>query len=312
MRYSSLLIAFVSGALLAPRAHACSTHGLVQAATLDAMYGGEASGVVHGSLSIASSLVPPTSSTTCTAGIGLGSSNSPLPAGLEIVAAAIVVVHANGSRTPLSAFSFAPNAVTSAALARGSGSVGAAGTNPLFAGSTWFGFSSFVNPFVLPTLRPGEFTAMEFAFEAAEALLPLTLQAQFSAGEGLASGAPNFSGDHPAQYFTATNPFVTLIASLTGDYNNNGTVDAADYIVWRNTVGQMGANLAADGNSNLQIEDGDYNVWRANFGRSSIGPVGSFVPEPSGWVIALGAMIWLSLCLRLKTANVGTNIQSQR
>jgi hypothetical protein len=257
------------------------------------MYSGKAAGVVHGSLSIASTLVPPTSSTICTAGIGLGSSNSPLPAGIEIVAAAIVVVHANGSRTPLAAFSFEPNSVTSAALARGSGSVGTAGTNPLFAGSTWFGFSSFVNPFVLPTLQPGEFTAMEFAFEAAEALLPLTLQAQFSAGEGQTSGAPNFGGDHPAQYFTTTNPFVTLIAPLTGDYNDNGAVDAADYIVWRNTVGQTGANLAADGNSNRQIDDGDYNVWRANFGRTSLGPVGSSVPEPSSWAIVLGAMIWM-------------------
>jgi hypothetical protein len=293
MRYSSLTIVIVSGMVLAPRAQACSTHGLVQAATLDAMYGGEAGGVVHGSLSIASTLVPPTTSTVCTVGIGLGSSVSPLPAGIEIVAAAIVVVHLNGSRTRLSAFSFEPNSVTSAALARGSGTVGAAGTNPLFAGSTWFGFSSFVNPFVLPALQPGEFTAMEFAFEAAEALLPVTLQAQFSAGEGLASGAPNFGGDHPAQYFSATNPFVTLIAPLAGDYNNNGTVDAADYIVWRNTVGQIGANLAADGNGNRQVDDGDYSVWRASFGRTSIGPVASFVPEPSSWAIALVAMIWL-------------------
>jgi hypothetical protein len=55
---------------------------------------------------------------------------------------------------------------------------------------------------------------------------------------------------------------------LIGDYNANGTVDAADYIVWRNSVGQVGAGLPADGNGNGQIDAADYNLWRANFGRT--------------------------------------------
>jgi hypothetical protein len=56
---------------------------------------------------------------------------------------------------------------------------------------------------------------------------------------------------------------------LTGDYNRNGSVDAADYIVWRNSLGQTGTGLAADGNGNGQVDAGDYNLWRANFGRTS-------------------------------------------
>jgi hypothetical protein len=57
-------------------------------------------------------------------------------------------------------------------------------------------------------------------------------------------------------------------ASVTtaGDYNKNGVVDAADYVVWRETLSQMGPNLAADGNANNQVDPGDYEVWRANFG----------------------------------------------
>ena len=56
---------------------------------------------------------------------------------------------------------------------------------------------------------------------------------------------------------------------LAGDYNASGTVDAADYVVWRNTLGQMGHGLAADGNGNGIVDQADYNVWRANFGRSA-------------------------------------------
>jgi hypothetical protein len=80
----------------------------------------------------------------------------------------------------------------------------------------------------------------------------------------------------------ATNP--------TGDYNSDGKVDAADYVVWRknNINGQQG-----------------YNDWRANFGASGAagGPGTLFsgfvryvtagaataVPEPTGvWLVGMG------------------------
>ena len=50
-----------------------------------------------------------------------------------------------------------------------------------------------------------------------------------------------------------------------GDYNQNGVVDAADYTVWRDTLGQVGAGLAADGNGSGSIDAGDYDIWQANF-----------------------------------------------
>jgi hypothetical protein len=63
-----------------------------------------------------------------------------------------------------------------------------------------------------------------------------------------------------------TNGWLQIGASTTsaGDYNNNGVVDAADYVVWRETFSQMGPGLAADGNGNNQIDPGDYEVWRTN------------------------------------------------
>jgi hypothetical protein len=130
---------------------------------------------------------------------------------VDVTGLTIVVVHADGSSTPLPAFSFVPNPTTTDALATGSLSTSVPGTNPLFAGSTWFGFSSPVDPFVLPALGPGEFTAMEFTVEVARTLVPLVVDAQFAGGEAFTNGTPIFSGDHPAQYFTAENRTVVFV-----------------------------------------------------------------------------------------------------
>jgi hypothetical protein len=75
------------------------------------------------------------------------------------------------------------------------------------------------------------------------------------------------------------------LVSLTGDYDHDGTVDAADYVVWSKTLGQTGAGLAADGNGNGMIDNGDFDVWRTNFGQTSGSGSGASanraVPEPT-------------------------------
>ena len=70
---------------------------------------------------------------------------------------------------------------------------------------------------------------------------------------------------------------------LTGDYNGNGVVDAADYTLWRDTFGQSGAGLAADGDGDNQIDAGDYTVWKTNFGESAGSGAlsAAAVPEPA-------------------------------
>lgn len=85
-------------------------------------------------------------------------------------------------------------------------------------------------------------------------------------------------------------------AGLVGDYNGNGKVDAADYTIWRDTLGRTGAGLAADGNQNNQIDNGDYNVWRNNFGASLGSGSGGIadaasVPEPATIWLILGAVL---------------------
>jgi hypothetical protein len=83
---------------------------------------------------------------------------------------------------------------------------------------------------------------------------------------------------------------VSETALPTGDYNRNGVVDAADYVLWRNTAGQSGAGLAADGNGDGTVNAADYNLWRANFGRSAFDSGAgtaalSAIPEPATWLL---------------------------
>jgi hypothetical protein len=71
----------------------------------------------------------------------------------------------------------------------------------------------------------------------------------------------------------------------TGDYNGNGVVDAADYVVWRKTSGQGATppGSGADGNGNGTIDPGDFDFWKSTFGNTvpGAGLGSSFaVPEP--------------------------------
>ncbi len=54
---------------------------------------------------------------------------------------------------------------------------------------------------------------------------------------------------------------------LLGDYNTDGTVDTADFIIWRFTMGDTVTPFSgADGDGSGVIDQGDYNLWRAHFG----------------------------------------------
>lgn len=77
-------------------------------------------------------------------------------------------------------------------------------------------------------------------------------------------------------------------AGLAGDYNGDGTVDAADYTVWRDSDGETGIGLPADGSGNGTVDHADYEIWKSAFGSSTAAATTStIVPEP-GAAIPLG------------------------
>jgi hypothetical protein len=97
-----------------------------------------------------------------------------------------------------------------------------------------------------------------------------------------------------------TGIIAVVSTAVPGDYNGDGTVDAADYTVWRDSLGLTGNNLAADGNGNGVIDAGDYDVWMAHFGDHAGSGSGSAatVPEPATLAIALiGAIVVVSRCV---------------
>ncbi|HEX5472071.1 MAG TPA: hypothetical protein VFW73_09300, partial [Lacipirellulaceae bacterium] len=93
-----------------------------------------------------------------------------------------------------------------------------------------------------------------------------------------------------------TNP----VQGLKGDYNSDGKVDAADYVLWR-----KGGPLANEGDNPGTVDSGDYTYWRAHFGESSGSfPSGGFVavPEPSVLLLGLFASLGLAFtCSRQRS-----------
>lgn len=108
----------------------------------------------------------------------------------------------------------------------------------------------------------------------------------------------NWTGVAPTGAFTVSSPYtwnlsnlyttgeVTLatVPSLTGDFNHDGTVDAADYVVWRMSDGTQAG----------------YNSWRTHFGEAAgagtgeagASPFQGAVPETSSaLLLILGAAL---------------------
>jgi hypothetical protein len=93
-----------------------------------------------------------------------------------------------------------------------------------------------------------------------------------------------------------TNIVTALTASFQGDFNNDGAVDAADYVVWRKGLGTM-------------YTQSDYNAWRARFGQTAGSglALGSFsnttIPEPAAATLLI--LVAAGVALRVLTARSG-------
>jgi hypothetical protein len=78
------------------------------------------------------------------------------------------------------------------------------------------------------------------------------------------------------------------VAGLLGDYNENDTVDAADYTAWRDRLGDA-TSLPNDDTAGVGADDLDR--WKTNFGQTNPGgsslSLGATVPEPTALLLAL-------------------------
>ncbi len=105
------------------------------------------------------------------------------------------------------------------------------------------------------------------------------------------SGANNINDT----FFTGTGVLdvTTLpVIGVPGDYNNNGVVDAADYVLWRH-----GGPLQNEVDTPNVVNQQDYVEWRARFGNTSGSGslvLSAAVPEPTTillTILALSALI---------------------
>lgn len=97
--------------------------------------------------------------------------------------------------------------------------------------------------------------------------------------------------DDSAMVFEGEIVATRISTTLSGDYNRDSKVNAADFVVWRKLDGTS-ATLA-DGSGNGSVGPEDYGIWRDNFGSEiAVGAQRSeyAVPEPA----CLGCMI---ICL---------------
>lgn len=131
-----------------------------------------------------------------------------------------------------------------------------------------------------------------------------TFPGQWVEATGLADGTywleEIFDPYNRVQESDETNNITRILVELTnvpaplilpGDYNNDGAVGAADYTVWRNTLGstllQPQYGTGADGDGDGWISAADYADWKEHYGDTENGAAAIVVPEPLGLLLAV-------------------------
>ncbi|HVT30489.1 MAG TPA: hypothetical protein VHE81_20940 [Lacipirellulaceae bacterium] len=109
----------------------------------------------------------------------------------------------------------------------------------------------------------------------------------------------SFVGGSPLTYsFQSDGLYVSVSAGgIPGDYNGDGSVNAADYVIWRKNNGSVSG----------------YNVWRAHFGESggsgALATVGAAVPEPGSRALAISMVATILFVQRRSTAHINHEIE---
>ena len=97
---------------------------------------------------------------------------------------------------------------------------------------------------------------------------------------------------HPGGDVGSPGSFVSNTGGTPGDYNDDGMVNAADYIVWRNNEGQSFTlpNERPDASTPGVPDTEDYGFWVSQFG-SGEGGARAVVPEPGSAALTLFVLL---------------------
>jgi hypothetical protein len=114
-----------------------------------------------------------------------------------------------------------------------------------------------------------------------------------------------YTPSHDSGFRTYVTPLSLL---LPGDFNNNGNVDAADYVIWRRNFGALNeAALNGNGDNQNGVDNGDYALWRASFSAAGSGAsaVNVTVPEPDLPALILTSAVALVLVMHRDRGRLG-------
>jgi hypothetical protein len=86
--------------------------------------------------------------------------------------------------------------------------------------------------------------------------------------------------------------YIALVPDLPGDFNRDGKVDMADYLVWRDDLG-LTIDLPNETLSPGIVDASDYDTWRGHFGdsRATGALLAATVPEPNSFALLVFAMV---------------------
>jgi arabinogalactan endo-1,4-beta-galactosidase len=82
--------------------------------------------------------------------------------------------------------------------------------------------------------------------------------------------------------------FESLNPQFPGDFDGNGSVDAADLMTWQTQHGQTAANLNADGDDDGDVDGADFLLWQRHVTTASATASTTAAPEPAA-VVLIGA-----------------------
>jgi hypothetical protein len=83
----------------------------------------------------------------------------------------------------------------------------------------------------------------------------------------------------------------TGAVAIPGDFDNSGTVDGDDLVVWR---GDFGMNGDSDADGDGDSDGDDFLVWQRNLGTTAVTPTAASVPEPASLLLCALGLPWLA------------------